>query len=127
MIQTYLFISSLTVNFKVFCILNIVNYYNKVYGLGVKRKIFPHTFNTCCKQVFSSATRTTLKVVDDGRIVMKLVTLYSYIVFISISFGLIHASNITFPDGSIYVGDVDLNDSPFGFGKLDKSSGDVYE
>ena len=58
---------------------------------------------------------------------MKLVTLYSYIVFISISFGLIHASNITFPDGSIYVGDADLNDSPFGFGKLDKSNGDVYE
>ena len=40
----------------------------------------------------------------------------------------IEASNITFEDGSTYLGDIDeVNDVPNGFGKLLFANGDIYE
>ena len=37
------------------------------------------------------------------------------------------ASNSTLEDGSTYLGDLDANNLPSGFGKLIKLNGDVFE
>ena len=52
----------------------------------------------------------------------------SYVIILMVIAKVTEASNITFEDGSTYLGDIDeVNNVPNGFGKLLFANGDIYE